>query len=54
MKTLPKNYGLVLLLGLLIFGCASIPPEAPRLSAELGQRIAAIENANLTLLHRFV
>ncbi|GAB2188416.1 hypothetical protein MAH1_00220 [Sessilibacter sp. MAH1] len=34
-------------------GCASIPPEAPELSAELGRRISAIEDANITLLKRF-
>jgi len=34
-------------------GCASIPPEAPELSAELGQRIASIESANITLLNKF-
>jgi hypothetical protein len=34
-------------------GCASIPPEAPELSAELGKRISAIENSNITLLNRF-
>ena len=34
-------------------GCASIPPEAPELSAELGNRISAIEDANITLLKRF-
>ena len=38
---------------LLIAGCATIPPEAPELSAELGNRINAIQGANLTLLHRF-
>jgi len=38
---------------LLVAGCASIPPEAPELSVELGNRINAIEQANLTLLHRF-
>ncbi|GAB2196971.1 hypothetical protein [Sessilibacter sp. MAH4] len=37
----------------LIGGCASIPPEAPELSAELGRRISAIEDANITLLKRF-
>jgi hypothetical protein len=44
-------------LSILIFivasGCASIPPEAPELSAELGNRISAIEVSNVTLLHRF-
>ena len=36
-----------------LLGCASIPPEAPELSAELGNRINAIQVSNLTLLHRF-
>lgn len=34
-------------------GCATIPPEAPELSTELGKRINSIQSANLTLLHRF-
>ena len=38
---------------LLLVGCASIPPEAPELSTELGKRISAIEEANITLLNRF-
>jgi hypothetical protein len=38
---------------LAISGCASIPPEAPELSAELGKRISAIENSNIALLKRF-
>jgi hypothetical protein len=33
--------------------CAHIPSEAPELSAELGNRISAIEDSNITLLHRF-
>lgn len=41
--------GLALLLG----ACVSIPPEAPELSAELGNRISAIEDANITLLNRY-
>ena len=41
----------VLFLG--IVGCATIPPEAPELSLELGNRISAIEDSNITLLHRF-
>jgi|TARA_B110000879_G_scaffold43630_1_gene61566 hypothetical protein len=40
-------------LSLLIMGCVSIPPEAPELSAQLGNRISAIEQSNLTLLHRY-
>jgi hypothetical protein len=42
-----------LFLSLVLVGCASIPPEAPEMSAELGKRIAAIQDSNLTLLHRF-
>lgn len=34
-------------------GCASIPAEAPALSQELGNRITAIEESHLTLLHTF-
>jgi hypothetical protein len=34
-------------------GCASIPPEAPELSSELGRRISAIEDSNIILLKRF-
>ena len=37
----------------LMVGCATIPHEAPELSVELGNRINAIQEANLTLLHRF-
>ena len=37
----------------LIVGCATIPSEAPELSAELGNRINSIQDANLILLHRF-
>jgi len=38
---------------LLMMACVSIPPEAPELSAQLGNRIAAIEQSNLTLLERY-
>ncbi len=38
---------------LLSAACISIPPEAPELSAKLGNRINAIQDANLTLLNRF-
>ncbi|WP_419861226.1 hypothetical protein [Candidatus Palauibacter sp.] len=44
------------LLGLLmsvLAGCASIPSEAPELSQALGQRLRALENANITLLQRY-
>lgn len=38
---------------LVLTGCVSIPSEAPELSAELGKRISAIEDSNITLLERF-
>lgn len=38
---------------LALVGCASIPREAPELSAELGKRISAIEDSNITLLEQF-
>ena len=44
------------LLGLLtsvLAGCVSIPSEAPELSQALGQRLKALENANITLLQRY-
>ena len=41
------------LLLILVTGCVSIPQEAPELSTELGKKIAAIESANVTLLHRY-
>jgi len=37
----------------MLSGCATIPPEAPELSSELGNRISNIQDANLTLLRRF-
>lgn len=49
-----KIFKVIFLLSILfISGCASIPPEAPELSAELGKRISAIEDSNITLLKRF-
>ena len=36
-----------------MFGCASIPPEAPELSGQLGSRITAIELAHNRLLEQF-
>ena len=44
---------LCVMLLILVCGCASIPSEAPELSVELGNRISAIESANITLLHRY-
>lgn len=50
MKTCPTVLALAAAATL---GCASIPSEAPELSATLGQRLTALENANLTLLQRY-
>lgn len=44
---------LVIMTALTCAGCANIPPEAPQLSVELGNRVSALQDANLTLLHRF-
>ena len=41
------------MLTLFLAGCAAIPPQAPELSVELGNRLSAIEAANVTLLNRF-
>jgi len=41
------------LLTLVVCGCVSIPSEAPELSQTLGQRIKALENANVTPLERY-
>ena len=43
----------LLTISLMMMACVSIPPEAPELSAQLGNRISAIEQSNLTLLHRY-
>ena len=43
----------VIVLTLLMLGCASIPSEAPELSVQIGNRVSAIEDANITLLQRF-
>ena len=44
---------LLLVILLALAGCAAIPPEAPELSVELGNRISAIEEANITLLKKY-
>lgn len=38
---------------MLTAGCATIPSEAPELSAELGSRISSIQDSHLRLLHEF-
>lgn len=48
-----RNYILLTICVVVISGCATIPPEAPSLSSELGKRISALESANLTLLNRY-
>jgi len=48
-----KKISLVILMLFTVTGCVSIPSEAPELSAELGNRISAIESANIILLQRF-
>jgi len=46
-------FAFVLATSLSIGGCASIPPEAPELSAQLGSRISSLEAAHVRLLHEF-
>jgi len=48
-----RNYIMLAICLIVISGCATIPPEAPNLSSELGKRISALENANITLLNRY-
>ncbi|MEO8020374.1 hypothetical protein [Polaromonas sp.] len=44
---------LIVLSSVAIAGCASIPPEAPELSGQLGTRITAIESSHNRLLEQF-
>lgn len=44
---------LILATALVLGGCASIPPEAPELSAQLGARISSLEAAHVRLLQEF-
>ena len=53
MKRITMESLCVFLTAVFLSGCASIPPEAPELSVELGNRISAIEDAHITLLNRF-
>lgn len=49
-----RTVALFFLLGIFCLqGCATIPGEAPELSAELGNRISAIEKAHFNLLHKY-
>lgn len=43
----------ILVATLVLGGCASIPPEAPELSVQLGARISSIEVAHVHLLEEF-
>lgn len=47
------KFSLMPLVLVIVTGCVSIPQEAPELSKELGNRITAIETANITLLQRY-
>lgn len=44
---------LVLATALAVGGCASIPPEAPELSVQLGGRISALEVAHVRAIEKF-
>lgn len=44
---------LIVLSSVAIAGCASIPPEAPELSGQLGARITAIESSHNRLMEQF-
>ena len=46
-------FSAILLTTLTLAGCASIPPEAPELSAQLGARISSLEAAHVRLLQEF-
>lgn len=37
-----------------LWACTNVPPEAPELSANLGKRIAALQEAHIAVVHRFV
>lgn len=54
-KVINMNKQIILsLIAFFIFtGCTSIPPEAPQLSQELGNKISSIESANVKLLNKF-
>lgn len=51
MKTIRLFFAIVI--PSLLLACASIPKEAPELSAELGKRLSAIESSHITLLNQF-
>ncbi len=43
----------IFIIPFLFIGCASVPPEAPELSIELGKRISAIEKSHIKLVNKF-
>jgi len=47
-----KHFTVVVLV-LLLTACAAIPPQAPELSTELGNRLAQLESAHLNLVQRY-
>jgi hypothetical protein len=49
----PLSAVLVLACGGAAAGCGSIPKEAPTLSAELGQRVGALESVHIALLRAY-
>ncbi len=54
MKSRMKTILGMAIIALAISGCAVIPQEAPELSAELGKRIAAIEESHIALLRKYI
>jgi hypothetical protein len=48
-----KIFPLILATALISGGCASIPPESPELSVQLGARISSLETAHVRLLQEF-
>lgn len=53
MRTRSLTTAFALTFVMLFGGCASIPPEAPELSTQLGVRISALESAHIRLLQEF-
>lgn len=48
-----RIWGVIAVISLLIGSCASIPKESPELSQEIGQRVAGMQEAHLTLVNRY-
>jgi hypothetical protein len=54
MKSRLRNIISVVMVVITLSGCTEIPQEAPELSAELGKRIAAIEESHIALLRKYI